>query len=93
MIMKKEEDTLFIDTLLMSCRVLKRGVESFILNKAVETGKKAGFKFLKGEYIPTKKNGMVKDLYESLGFEKKEDGSFILDMESYIPRQVHIREV
>ncbi len=92
MIMKKEEDTLFIDTLLMSCRVLKRGVESFILNKAVETGKKVGFKYLKGEYIPTKKNGMVKDLYESLGFEKKEDGSFILDMESYIPRQVHIRE-
>ncbi|MCR4937117.1 MAG: HAD-IIIC family phosphatase [Lachnospiraceae bacterium] len=93
MIMKKEEDTLFIDTLLMSCRVLKRGVESFILNKAVETGKKAGFKFLKGEYIPTKKNGMVKDLYESMGFEKKEDGSFILNMEAYVPNKVYIKEI
>ena len=45
------------------------------------------------EYIPTKKNGMVKDLYESMGFEKKEDGSFILNMEAYVPQKVYIKEI
>jgi FkbH-like protein len=61
-ILKKEStDVLFIETWLMSCRVLKRGMEDFTLNSIVNYARDNGFAYLKGEYIPTPKNDMVKD--------------------------------
>ncbi|MHC1775969.1 MAG: HAD-IIIC family phosphatase [Lentimicrobium sp.] len=91
-IMKKEnESSLFIDTWFMSCRVLKRGMENFVLNTLVQSGKKNGFKTLKGEYIPTAKNGMVEDHYKSLGFFLN-DGFWMLDIPSYIDRTTFINE-
>jgi len=79
---KDKEDSLFIDTWLMSCRVLKRGMEQFILNTLVMFAQENTYAYLKGEYIPTLKNDMVKDLYKNLGFEKKEN-YWILDVEKY----------
>jgi len=68
-ILKKEnDDTFFIDTWFMSCRVLKRGMEGFVLNTIIKKAKEAGIKFLKGEYIPTAKNGLVKNHFKNLGF-------------------------
>jgi FkbH-like protein len=68
-VLKKEsENSLFIDNWFMSCRVLKRGMENFILNTIVDFAKKNGFLKLVGEYLPTEKNVMVKDHYEKLGF-------------------------
>ena len=68
-IMRKENtDTLFIDTWLMSCRVLKRGMEHFMLNTIVDYAQQHGFKRIIGEYIPTSKNTMVSDHYDRLGF-------------------------
>lgn len=77
---------LFIDTWLMSCRVLKRGMEDFVLNTLVDFGKKNGFTCLKGEYIPTAKNEMVREHYKNLGFEKQEK-YWILFLESYLNKQ------
>jgi FkbH-like protein len=59
---------LLIDTWLMSCRVLGRQVEPTTLNLIAAEGLRLGAKRLIGEYIPTKKNGMVKDHYVKLGF-------------------------
>lgn len=86
---KKDHETLFIDTWLMSCRVLKRGMEDFTLNTIVDTAKKNGFKYIIGEYIPTAKNQMVKDHYENLGFTKQ-DNHWILDVSSYEDKKVYI---
>jgi FkbH-like protein len=73
-ILKKENDTtLFIDTWFMSCRVLKRGMENFVLNTIVNFGKENGFSKIKGEYISTPKNEMVKDHYLNLGFEQQDE--------------------
>jgi FkbH-like protein len=66
---KKDSNTLFIDTWFMSCRVLKRGVESYVLNALVDLAKSKGYTTLLGEYIPTAKNEMVKEHYENLGFK------------------------
>ena len=66
----------------MSCRVLKRGMENFILNTIVNSTKSHGFKYLKGEYIPTAKNEMVKDHYKNLGFTEKK-GGWLLDVDEY----------
>jgi FkbH-like protein len=68
------EGKLEIDTWLMSCRVLKRGVEQFLLNHLVEIARSHGLESLRGEYIPTAKNGLVRDHYASLGFTKRGDG-------------------
>ncbi|MDN3675783.1 HAD-IIIC family phosphatase [Flavobacterium paronense] len=70
-ILKQEmEHTLFVDTWFMSCRVLKRTMENFVLNTLVNFGLEHNFTTLKGEYIPTPKNEMVANHYENLGFQK-----------------------
>ena len=73
-ILKHDNESLFIETWLMSCRVLKRGMEDFTLNTIATFAKENGFKYLKGEYIATAKNEMVKDHYKKLGFE--EEGNY-----------------
>jgi FkbH-like protein len=67
----EDEEILFIENWFMSCRVLKRGMENFVLNTIAAISRKQGFTTLKGEYQPTLKNVLVKDHYPDLGFEKK----------------------
>jgi len=85
-------ENLFIDTWLMSCRVLKRGMEQFILNTLVKCARKKGFKFLEGEYIRTAKNGIVKDLFGSLGFIEKK-GFWYLNINDFKNIQTFISEL
>ena len=63
-----------IDTLLMSCRVMGRGVETAFLAYLVEQARELGAVRLLGEYLPTAKNGMVRDLYRDHGFVVLEHG-------------------
>lgn len=65
---KKNEKTLFIDTWFMSCRVLKRGMENFVLNTIIRFAEENGFKKIIGEFISTPKNKMVESHYLELGF-------------------------
>lgn len=83
----------FIDTWLMSCRVLKRGVEQFVLNKMIQVSKKNGVNVLQGEYLETKKNHMVSNLYDDLQFDKIEENRWELDLNTYAEKNVNIREV
>ncbi len=57
-----------IDTWLMSCRVLGRGVEEATLALLVEQARALGARRLVGEYLPTAKNAMVSGHYRKLGF-------------------------
>ncbi len=57
-----------IDTWLMSCRVLGRQVEPTTLNLIAAQAQALGARRLVGRYVPTKKNAMVRDHYEKLGF-------------------------
>ncbi len=87
---KADTKTLFIDSWYMSCRVLKRGMENFVLNTISEYATKKNYKFIKGEYLPTSKNQMVKDHYALLGFEK-EGEQWILDLSNFKKRFTHIK--
>ena len=92
-IMKKQDDeTLFVDTWFMSCRVLKRGMENFTLNTMVERAKSKGFKRIVGEYIPTPKNKMVESHYPSLGFTPLDDepNRYILELDEFQPKECYI---
>lgn len=73
-ILKKEDQgTLFIDTWIMSCRVLKRDMENFVLNSIVDIAKEKGYNKIIGAYLPSAKNGIVKNHYKDLGFIEKEN--------------------
>jgi FkbH-like protein len=63
------DEDLLIDTWLMSCRVLGRQVEPTTLNLVVDQARLLGAKRVIGEFVPTKKNAMVKDHYARLGLE------------------------
>jgi FkbH-like protein len=67
-----QQDALEIDTWLMSCRVLKRGVERFLLNYLSEGAQARGLSVIRGEYIPTAKNDLVRNHYAELGFHNVE---------------------
>lgn len=68
-ILRKEGTACFIDTWVMSCRVLKRGLEYMVFEHIMSKAREWGCTVLWGEYIPTKKNGMVRTLLPELGFE------------------------
>ena len=78
---------------LMSCRVLKRDMEYAMLDVLAENARKKGAETLVGYYYPTKKNGMVAELYTDLGFTKEGD-RWKLQLASYEPqcRVIEIRE-
>ena len=58
-----------IDSLLMSCRVLGRTVESGFLTQLLLELRRRGAQTVIGEFIPTAKNELVKDFYSRMGFE------------------------
>jgi len=87
---KEDEKTVFIDTWFMSCRVLKRGMEHFVLNTLANFARKHDFAVLKGEYVPTAKNEMVKDHYKSLGFDEK-NGFWIQEVMKYRDKKCFIK--
>ena len=94
-----EPGTVTIDTWLMSCRVLGRGVERTTLNLVAAQAYALGAGRLVGEYVPTKKNGMVREHYLKLGFTPlatQADGSStaVLDLSQFTPEPtfIHVTE-
>lgn len=84
-----------IDTFIMSCRVLQRGVEQLAMNKIFEFARQADCPAVTGSYLPTAKNGMVKSFYEQFGFYQtgtSENGAihWRLETAQYAPRRVFI---
>jgi FkbH-like protein len=91
-IMKRmDAESLFIDTWFMSCRVLKRGMEHFTLNTLVAKAREKGYKRIVGEYLPTLKNGMVKDHYDRLDFTPLGDGRYELELATYQEKECYIK--
>ena len=67
-----EDGALVVSELVMSCRVLKRGVEDYIMNRLFEECRARGLDGVRGEYRPTAKNGMVRSFFEGFGFLAQE---------------------
>ena len=91
-ILEKRENELFVNEWLMSCRVLKRGMEQFIADSILRAAREAGVARVVGEYIPTPKNAMVKDLYASMGFRPLGDGLYEARVNDYRNHQTFITE-
>jgi FkbH-like protein len=94
-----ENKDLYVDTWLMSCRVLGRQVEPTTLNLIIQQAAELGARRVVGEYIKTKKNGMVKEHYAKLGFTVMETDDAggnrnILDLATFVPAEtfIHVAE-
>lgn len=69
MIIREEENHHFIDSLLLSCRILSRGIERRFIAESLRMMKLD--KPIIAEFIPTSKNkALSENFYESIGFEK-----------------------
>lgn len=67
-----DNHTVVISLWIMSCRVFKREMEYAMFDELVRICQNQGTDTIIGQYIQTKKNMPVADLYRSLGFELKE---------------------
>lgn len=79
---RKERPAWTIDTWLMSCRVLGRKMENFMAMALLAAARDGGADAVMGEYLPTPKNILVKDLFPQLGFDVCPDrpGVFCYDL-------------
>ena len=90
-----ERQALVIDDWLMSCRVLKRGVERLMLNELGARAVRRGLTQLRGRYVPTGRNELVRTHYHELGFEAAaSDGSatdYQLELADFSPLDHFVR--
>ena len=59
----------FIDTFLMSCRVLGRHLESWILHEMLNRCKKLNIKYLIGEFVSTSRNNVASNFFKEHNFK------------------------
>jgi FkbH-like protein len=94
---RRENDLLHLDLWLMSCRVLKRDMELAMLDVVADQAKAMGIREIRGYYFPTRKNGMVSDHYEKLGFgllsidPETKSSVWSLNLADYSPHSQHIK--
>jgi FkbH-like protein len=74
-IIKKEKESWYLDTFLMSCRVIGRTVESAILALLAQEAREANVESMIGDFLPTKKNILARDIYPQHAFEKVQENS------------------
>jgi FkbH-like protein len=81
-----------IDTFLMSCRVIGRGIESLMLSYAADQAREAGCSTLLGEFIPTAKNAPAAGFYAASGLRKMGETEFVAELKvGGFPAPSHIR--
>ncbi len=86
---KDNEQQWTIDTFLLSCRVIGRGIEDGVLCHIIEKARKDGISQVRGEYIKTKKNQPAENFFENFGF-KKEGDFWIFDTKNQFKRPEHL---
>ena len=67
---KLTNDTIFLDTFLISCRVFGRNLESWMFLKLKKLSASKGYKNIYAEYIPSKKNIVSKKILTEHKFKK-----------------------
>jgi FkbH-like protein len=94
-LLRREGEAVWIDTWLMSCRVLQRQVEQFALNEIVRRARALGARRIHGEFVPTSRNQLVASLYADLGFRTSggdgKSAHWVLELDdTWVPLATHI---
>jgi FkbH-like protein len=91
---QNQNESCIIDSFLLSCRVIGRGIETALLACIGQRAFEMGARQLIGEFIPTKKNALCANFYADHGFvncDAKNAGDsnskfFTLDLSTSVPR-------
>jgi len=87
---KSSKEEWYLDTFLLSCRIMGREIEKGILGHMIERAKLEGIKKIKAQYIPTKKNKPCENFLLDCGF-KMQDGCYVYDIENdVIKTPIHL---
>lgn len=74
-----------VDTFLLSCRILGKGIEMAFMKKIMAMLRDEGLAKMKAKYIPTAKNAQVKEFYDRCGFacvlESEEGKEYVIDLD------------
>jgi len=88
-IVKKNETNWILDTFLLSCRVMGRGVEDAMLSHILKDAKNNGIEEFKAEFIPTLKNKPAENFLSDFGF-RKHDNFWVYDLKNDIKSPNHL---
>ena len=89
-IVKKNETYWTIDTFLLSCRIMGRGVENAILSQILKEAKLNGVEELRAEFIPTPKNKPAENFLADYGFTKQ-DNFWVYKLNNDIKSPNHLK--
>tara|TARA_Y100000590_G_scaffold43848_1_gene46691 strand:+ start:14973 stop:16688 length:1716 start_codon:yes stop_codon:yes gene_type:complete len=89
-IVKKNEKSWIIDTFLLSCRIMGRGIEDAILSQILKDAKENNVEEIKAEFIPTEKNKPSENFLSDYGF-KKQDNFWIYKLNNDIKSPKHLK--
>jgi predicted enzyme involved in methoxymalonyl-ACP biosynthesis len=73
-----DDTTVNIDTLLLSCRILGKGIEDAFVKTMLNLLRLDGYRKVTADYLPTAKNAQTADFYDRMGFSllsTSQDGS------------------
>jgi FkbH-like protein len=88
-VVKKNGTSWILDTFLLSCRIIGRGVEDAMLSHILKDAKNNGIKEFKAEFIPTSKNKPAENFLSEFGFEKQ-DKFWVYNLNNNIKSPNHL---
>lgn len=92
LILRFDRTACVIDTFLLSCRVIGRGIEQAVIAFAAEAARARGIDRLVGEFVRTQKNAPAEGFYETIGFKGADGHRFVLMLtRDSLPYPRHIR--
>ena len=90
-IITKQDKVWFIDTFLLSCRIMGRGVENAILSQILIDAKNSGIEEIRANFIPTQKNKPAENFLPDFGFKKEgDDWIYKLNNEIKLPKHLKV---
>lgn len=85
--------SVFINTFLLSCRIIGRNIEYVFFDFIVKWVKENKYSAIKAKFIPTKKNSQVENFYDDLGFEIRNEKNgikeYFLDISRFISKNIN----
>ena len=84
MILEPKDNSLHVDSFLLSCRILGRTLETAALGFACDRARALGKTQLTAEIVETPRNTPVRDVYARHGFEALPGGQFALSLEKAV---------
>jgi len=90
-IINKQDKIWSIDTFLLSCRIMGRGVENGILSQILIDAKHNGVEEIRANFIPTQKNKPAEKFLPDFGFQKEGDNwIYKLNNEIKLPKHLKV---